>query len=209
MSRDADRFETPEPLTEEQLRAVTIGELRPLSGRIPIVDYDPEWPERFEREAERIRRVLGPRAPRIEHVGSTSVPGLVAKPIIDILLAVADSADEGAYVPAMEAAGYVLRIREPDWFQHRMFQGPDTEIHLHVFSAGCSEIDRMLLFRDRLRHHADERDLYARTKLGLAQQDWKYGQNYADAKTPVIQEILERARGAGGTRGAPAATEGD
>ncbi len=208
MTKDPHPLDDRHPVTEEQLRAVTIGELKPLNGRIRISEYDPRWPELFEREASRIRQALGPRALRIEHAGSTSVPGLVAKPIIDILLAVADSADEGAYVPAMEAAGYVLRIREPDWYEHRMFKGPDAEINLHVFSAGCPEIGRMVLFRDWLRRHAADRDLYARTKLALAQQDWKYGQNYADAKTPVIQEILDRARDAGGTHGA-AATEGE
>jgi len=184
------------PLSEEQVRALTIGELKPLAGRIVIVDYDPHWPELYVREAERIRQVLGRRALQIEHTGSTSVPGLVAKPIIDILLAVNDSADEGAYAPAMEAAGYRLRIREPDWYEHRMFKGPDTDINLHVFSRGCPEIERMLIFRDWLRSNGNDRDLYARTKLALAQNDWKYVQNYADAKTSVIEEIIARARSA-------------
>jgi GrpB-like predicted nucleotidyltransferase (UPF0157 family) len=121
------------------------------------------------------------------------VPGLAAKPVIDIVLAVADSGDEDAYVPTLESAGYVLRIREPEWFQHRMFKGPETETNLHVFSAGCSEIDRTLLFRDWLRSNAADRDLYARTKLELAQQEWEHIQNYADAKTAVIGEIMERA----------------
>jgi GrpB-like predicted nucleotidyltransferase (UPF0157 family) len=183
----------PAPLTEEQIRAATIGELKPLAGRIPIVNYDPRWPILFEREAGRIRAAVGERALRIEHAGSTSVPGLAAKPIIDILLAVADSADEAAYVPALEAAGYVLRIREADWHEHRMFKGPDTDINLHVFSRGCPEIDRTLRFRDWLRGQPDDRDLYARTKLELAAKEWKYVQNYADAKTAVIEEILARA----------------
>jgi GrpB-like predicted nucleotidyltransferase (UPF0157 family) len=184
------------PLTEEQIRAHTIGEPTLLSGRILIVDYDPQWPELFAREADRIRAVLGKRAMRIEHAGSTSVPGLVAKPILDMLLVLADSADEDVYVPAMESAGYLLRIREPKWFEHRMFKGPGTEIHLHVFSSGCPEIDRMLMFRDWLRTNAADRDLYARTKLALAQKKWKYGQNYADAKTEVIEEIMARSRAA-------------
>jgi GrpB-like predicted nucleotidyltransferase (UPF0157 family) len=104
---------------------------------------------------------LGQDALRIEHAGSTSVPGLVAKPIIDMLLVVADSAEEAAYVPALEAAGNVLRIREPDWYEHRMFKGADAEIHLHVFTRGCPEIERMLMFRDRLRRDAADRDRYA------------------------------------------------
>ena len=182
------------PLTEEQIRTHTIGELKPSSSPILLVDYDPQWPELFGREADRIRAALGNRALQIEHVGSTSVPGLVAKPIIDALLVVNDSADEDSYVPPLEAAGYLLRIRETDWYEHRMFQGPDTGINLHAFSSGCPEIERMLAFRDWLRSNAADRDLYARTKLALAQEEWKYVQNYADAKTAVIEEIIARAR---------------
>jgi GrpB-like predicted nucleotidyltransferase (UPF0157 family) len=182
------------PRTAEEIRAATVGELKPLTSRIAIVDYDPEWPRLFQREAERIRAVLRDRVHRLEHIGSTSVPGLPAKPIIDMLLVIPDSADEGAYVPALEAAGYVLRIREPDWHEHRLFKGPDTDVNLHVFSEGSSEIERDLLFRDRLRSNEADRDLYLRTKRELAQRDWRYAQNYADAKSPVIDEIIKRAR---------------
>jgi GrpB-like predicted nucleotidyltransferase (UPF0157 family) len=201
MSKDAQPLGNSTPRTEEEIRGHTIGELKPLSSRILIVDYDPLWPELFRREAARIWGVLGRRALQIEHVGSTSVPGLVAKPIIDMLVVVTDSADEQAYVPAMEEAGYLLRIRETNWHEHRMFKGPDTEINLHVFSVGCPEVGRMLMFRDWLRHGAADRDLYARAKLDLAERDWKYVQNYADAKTGVIEEIIARAGVAG--RGSP------
>lgn len=183
-------------LTDDQIRDHTVGELRPLSGKIEIADYDPRWPDWFQREAERVRTALGERALRIEHTGSTSVPGLPAKPIIDMLLAVANSADESSYVSALEKAGYVLRIREPEWHEHRMFRRADPQVHLHVFTAGCPEIEQVLLFRDWLRSHEQDRSLYTRTKRELAQQNWTYGQNYADAKTPVIQEILDRARAA-------------
>lgn len=185
------------PSTEEQIQAARIGGATPLVGRIQIVDYDPEWPRLFAREAERIRAVLGERALSIEHAGSTSVPGLAAKPVIDIVLVVPNSADEPAYVPALEAAGYVLTIREPDWYEHRVLKGPDTNINLHVFSAGCPEIERMLLFRDWLRSNPSDRQLYERTKRELASKDWKYVQNYADAKNDVVDEILARARGEG------------
>jgi GrpB-like predicted nucleotidyltransferase (UPF0157 family) len=187
---DKDRV----PLTEEQIRTYTVGALEPLSGRIPIVDYDPQWLVLFGREADRVRDTLGSWALRVEHVGSTSVPGLVAKPILDVLLVVTDSSDEDTYVPALESAGYVLRIRETNWYEHRMFNAPDREINLHVFSSGCPEINRMLMFRDWLRTNADDRDLYTRTKLALAQKEWKYVQNYADAKTVAIEEIMARAR---------------
>jgi GrpB-like predicted nucleotidyltransferase (UPF0157 family) len=173
-----------------------VGQAEPSSGPIVLVDYDAEWPRLFAREAERIREALGERALQIEHAGSTSVPGLPAKPILDIVLAVADSANEPAYVPALEAAGYVLRIREPEWFEHRLLKGPDTNVNLHVFSRGCSEIERMLLFRDWLRAHESDRVLYERAKRELAQQDWQYTQHYADAKSAVVEEIIARARAA-------------
>ena len=185
------------PSTEEQIQAARIGGATPLVGRIQIVDYNPEWPRLFAHEAERIRAVLGEQVVSIEHAGSTSVPGLAAKPIIDIVLVVPNSADEPAYVPALEAAGYVLTIREPDWYEHRVLKGPDTNINLHVFSAGCPEIERMLLFRDWLRSNPSDRQLYERTKRELASKDWKYVQNYADAKNDVVDEILARARGEG------------
>lgn len=179
--------------TEEEIAAYTIGELRPLTEPILIADYDPTWPALFEREAERIRRALGDRVVALEHVGSTSVPGLAAKPRIDVLLVVPDSSDEPAYVPALEAAGYVLRIREPDWHQHRVLKGPDTDVNLHVFSPGCVEIERMLRFRDWLRANDVDRALYERTKRELATRPWKHVQHYADAKTEVVEQILARA----------------
>lgn len=175
------------------LAETTIGEPQQLSGRIEIRDYDLEWPRLYAREEERIRGILGDRVIRLEHAGSTSVPGLPAKPVIDIVLEVPDSADEPAYADDLEAAGYPLRIREPDWFEHRLFKGPDTNVNLHVFSVGCEESDRMLLLRDRLRASEADRELYTRAKRDLAARDWKYVQQYADAKTAVVTEILARA----------------
>src|SRR6188508_1334122 len=125
---------------EQELRKVTIGEPWRVDGPIALAEYDPGWPALFDREAKRIRGALGDRALLLEHAGSTSVPGLAAKPIIDIVLAVSDSSDEDTYLPDLEAAGYVLRIREPEWYEHRVFKGPDTNINLHVFSEGCEEI---------------------------------------------------------------------
>ena len=165
-----------------------------LSRPIGIVEYDPEWPRLYAREEERIRSALGDRVVRIEHAGSTSVPGLPAKPLIDIVLEVPDSGNEPSYVPDLEAAGYRVVIREPEWFEHRVFKGPDTNVNLHTFTAGCEEVDEMLLFRDHLRKSAEDRELYARTKRELAAYPWKYVQQYADAKTAVVLEIKERAR---------------
>jgi GrpB-like predicted nucleotidyltransferase (UPF0157 family) len=181
--------------TEEQIREYTIGELQPLEGRIVLADYDPLWPQHFLTESDALRAALGERALAVEHVGSTSVPGLPAKPIIDMVLVVANSSDEPAYVPDLENAGYVLRIREPDWYEHRVFKGPRININLHVFSSNCQEIARMLIFRDWLRENDADRELYASAKRTLAQQDWKFVQNYADAKTAVIEGIIARAQG--------------
>jgi GrpB-like predicted nucleotidyltransferase (UPF0157 family) len=191
--------QTPEPRDdaayEEVLDRVTIGGARPLEGRVALVDHDPAWPHLFAQEAARVRSALGERVHLLEHVGSTSVPGLAAKPVIDLVLEVLDSADEPAYAPDLEAAGYVLRIREPEFFEHRLFKGPGADINLHVFSQGCEETRRMMVFRDRLRACPEERDLYLRVKRELAGRDWKYTQQYADAKTSVILEILARAEG--------------
>jgi GrpB-like predicted nucleotidyltransferase (UPF0157 family) len=180
-------------MTDEQIRQTAIGEPGRLDGPVTLAPYDPAWPASFAREAARIREALGERALLVEHVGSTSVPGLDAKPIIDILLVVADSADEPSYVPALEAAGYVLRIREPDWHEHRLFKGPSIALNLHVFSKGSSEIQRMILFRDWLQGNATDRALYLQTKRELARQNWRYVQNYADAKSAVVEAIIARA----------------
>ena len=180
-------------LRTKELRASRVDGSLPPTERVVLVEYDPAWPHLYAREEARIREVLGDTAVQIEHTGSTSVPGLAAKPIVDIVLVVPDSADEPAYVPALEAAGYVLRIREPDWFEHRVLKGTAPKVNLHVFSPGCPEVERMLRFRDHLRRDAGDRELYERTKRELAQRDWKYVQHYADAKSDVVEEILERA----------------
>ena len=186
------------PSTEEEILAAYVAPPKTLDGPVLLVDYDPVWPQLFAREETRIRATLGERVVLLEHAGSTSVPGLAAKPCIDIVLVVPDSADEPAYLPTLEAAGYVLAIREPQWFEHRVFKGPDTNINLHVFSPGCEEVARMLRFRDWLRTNAADRQLYERTKRELAQREWKYMQNYADAKTVVVEQIVARALAAGG-----------
>ena len=184
---------TRQPTSEDDIRKYTVGELKPHAAPILLVDYDPAWPGLFEREHARIRAALGERVVQLEHTGSTSVPGLAAKPCIDMTLVVPDSSDEASYVSALEAAGYVLVIREPDWYEHRVFKGPDTNVNLHVFSPGCQEIERMVGFRDWLRTHDEDRELYERTKRELATREWKFVQNYADAKTAVVEEIVARA----------------
>ncbi|OLZ46939.1 GrpB family protein [Amycolatopsis keratiniphila] len=182
--------------TEEDITNSWVAEPPELNSTVTLAEYDPEWPELFDREAKRIRGILGERALVLEHVGSTSVPGLCAKPIIDIMLIVADSDDEDAYVPHLESEGYKLVIREPDWEKHRCFKGPDTNVNLHVYSPDNGQTERYRLFRDRLIAHEDERKLYEAKKRELASRTWKYIQHYADAKNEVVDEIIERARAA-------------
>jgi GrpB-like predicted nucleotidyltransferase (UPF0157 family) len=172
---------------------VTSGAEEPLGGPVQLSDYDPRWPLQFEAESKRIRDALREAAIAIDHTGSTSVPGLAAKPIIDMLLTVKDSTDESTYAPTLEALGYRLVVREPGWFQHRMFKLQDPAVNLHVFSVGCEEIGRVLKFRDWLRENAADRELYQCTKRALALKEWRQMQDYADAKTDVIKAILNRA----------------
>ena len=179
--------------TEDDIAAATVGEPTRVDGPIVLADADPTWADEFEHEAQRVRAALADRVLLLEHVGSTAIPGLAAKPIIDMLLAVADSADEDSYVPPMEAAGYVLRIREPDWHEHRLFKGPDRDINLHVFTDGDSEVRRMLLFRDTLRTDPAALARYQATKRELASRTWRYVQEYADAKNDIVDGILREA----------------
>lgn len=163
---------------------------------IVVVDYDPAWPQRFEHERARIEAVLGGVAGGIHHIGSTSVPGLAAKPIIDVLVTVEDPDDELAFGPALLSAAYELRVREPG---HRMFRTAGKDVHVHVLAEDGLEVDRHLAFRDQLRRSREDRQRYERLKRSLAEREWPDMNDYADAKGPLIEEILARARpGAGG-----------
>jgi GrpB-like predicted nucleotidyltransferase (UPF0157 family) len=192
--RSTDSPRANVPMTEGQIIAATVGPRQPLNSTIYLAPYDPAWASLFTRLRKQIREALGDDILLLEHVGSTSVPGLSAKPLIDMVMAVADSSDEAAYVRPLQEKGYTLRIREPDWYEHRLLKPPEVQANLHVFSAGCPEIEQMVLFRDWLRNHADDRLLYEATKRDLAARTWKYTQNYADAKSEVVQAILTRAR---------------
>ncbi len=161
---------------------------------ITIVDYDAEWPKKFQKHAEIIRKALGDTALQIEHIGSTSVPELAAKPIIDILVVVSDSSDESMYLSQLESAGYVLRVREPDFHEHRMMRTPDKDVHIHIYSPSSSEVERYLLFRNQLRKDPEARKRYEDVKRQLASQSWSDMNAYADAKTKVVEEIIESAR---------------
>lgn len=176
-------------VTDQLLDAVLIGgrESRPVI----IDDYNPAWPDAFAGLSGRIHDAVGRGALSVEHIGSTSVPGLAAKPIIDILLTVAEVADEAGYLPQLEAAGFVLRVREPG---HRLFRTPGRDVHIHVFSPQDPAVPAYLDLRDWLRVDAQDRGLYEATKRDLARQEWSDMNYYAEAKTDVIAQILTRAR---------------
>ena len=181
-------------LSDEYIQKVVVSGNADHNQTIVLKPYDENWPVLFEREKQRISTILKDKALMIEHIGSTSVPGLIAKPIIDILLVVEDAGKEEDYVVDLVSHGYILRIKEPDFENHHMFLGPDTDIHLHVFSQGSKEIEKYLFFRNYLRAHQEARELYANTKKTLAKKKWKYVQNYADAKSDVVQQIMDAAR---------------
>jgi GrpB-like predicted nucleotidyltransferase (UPF0157 family) len=162
----------------------------PAPEIISVVDSDAGWPALYERVAAEIRRALGATALHLEHVGSTSVAGLPAKPVIDIDLTVADSRDE-SYVAPLEALGYDLLIREPSWHEHRMLRLDNPRVNLHVFSPDCPELVRHVLFRDWLREHPDDRKLYAEAKH-RSRRGVITTADYNLRKEPVIREIYER-----------------
>ncbi len=161
--------------------------------RIILAEPDPTWADSFAAESTRIRAALNGNGVELHHVGSTSVPGLAAKPVLDILLLVVDSRDEDSYAPALRSAGYRFHLREPHWHEHRLFKGDGPKVNLHVFTAGSTEAHRMLAFRDWLRVNPEDRSLYEGTKRRLASREWTYVQDYADAKSEVVHDIMRRA----------------
>ena len=177
----------PDPDLDALLDAVLIGGRE--EREIVLVDYSPAGAQRFEEEPERIAGALGDAARRIEHIGSTAVPGLAAKPIVDVLIAVEDPDEEDAYVPKFERAGYVLRVREAG---HRMFRTPERDVNVHVWRTGSDDERRHLVFRDRLRASPEDRLEYERRKRELAGR-WRDTNYYAQAKSDVIGRIMERA----------------
>ncbi|MBP2370911.1 GrpB family protein [Pseudonocardia parietis] len=177
---------------DEELGRRLVHGLRPVY--VELAEYDPAWPDAYAAVAGRLRRVLGERVLRIEHIGSTSVPGLAAKPVIDVVVGLEDPDDEDAYLPDLIADGWDLRVREPG---HRCLRGSAGALgaNLHCYADGSAEIVRYLAFRDRLRAHPDERRRYEERKRSLADRQWDDMNHYADAKGPLIEEIIARAGG--------------
>lgn len=172
---------------DAHLRHVLIGGME--RREILVVPYDPRWPERYETERGRIVDALEDRVVAVHHVGSTAVPGLAAKPIIDIVLEVRDPDDEETYLPALLAVGYELRVREPD---HRMLRTSAKDVHIHCWSDP-QDVERHLVFRDWLRHDEPDRARYGQLKQTLAQHEWPDMNHYARAKSDLVAEVTSRA----------------
>ena len=194
---------TPEEITRhhDESEVVYVG-ARPTGYVVRIEEPDPTWPQRYDELEQQITAALGERALAVEHVGSTSVPGLPAKPIIDIDVTVADPTDEASYAPALESIGLVHWLTEPGWHQHRLFKMlTEPRAHVHVFGPDCPEVVRHRMFRDWLIDHPEDRELYAEAKRSaLAAVDEPgadhgalgFGQRYSKVKEPVVRQIYDR-----------------
>ncbi|MCI4656706.1 GrpB family protein [Cryobacterium zhongshanensis] len=161
---------------------------------LKLVAYDERWPVIFRAHRNRLRKALGTTGVEVEHIGSTSVPGLAAKPIIDILVTVGDITAEEDYLAPLLSVGYELRAREPG---HRLVRTSARDVHIHILQSGDPAIDRYLLFRNRLRADADDRSLYEATKSALLSDGFDDMNAYAEAKTDVIEAIIARALASG------------
>jgi GrpB-like predicted nucleotidyltransferase (UPF0157 family)/GNAT superfamily N-acetyltransferase len=188
-------FEHADPVDVFLVRDASAPEVMLVGGvekrALELHEYDPRWPELFEEHHRRIRDALPGADIGIEHIGSTSVPGLAAKPIIDVVVTVPDIEAEGKYLDALGGAGYLLRVREP---AHRLVRTPDRDVHVHIYERGAQAVADYLLFRDHLRADANDRALYESTKRALLAEDWTDMNAYSDAKTDVIAQITARAR---------------
>jgi GrpB-like predicted nucleotidyltransferase (UPF0157 family) len=190
----------PYALTDlQQSDAAVVGASPP--GAVRVMPYDATWPASAMEFAASIRAALGDTVLDLEHIGSTSVPGLAAKPVIDLVLTVPDPADEADYVPTLESMGLLLHIREPDWEEHRMLTTPERTVNLHVFGPGAVEPRRQVLFRDWLRAHPDDRDAYGAHKTEIAARGFTRVMAYNNEKAALVYDIYEKAFAADATHG--------
>ncbi|WP_051549486.1 GrpB family protein [Nocardioides sp. URHA0032] len=180
-----------DPPSAEEILAARVHPAAAAPAPVEVVPPDPAWADWYTVVRTRIVDALGDRVLAVEHVGSTAVPGLWAKPVIDVDLTVADPADEAAWLPDLERAGFKLRVREPDWEQHRMLRGARPATNLHVFGPGAREPRRHVLFRDWLLTHAEDRERYATIKRQVAGQGFSDAMLYNNAKAWVVYDIYE------------------
>lgn len=178
--------------TPEQMATALVGQPPRTGQSIVIQDYDPAWADRFAAASSQLSEVLGGLIITVEHVGSTSVPGLAAKPVIDIDLLIEETTDESRYMPALEGLGYRLVLREPWWYGHRMLVSSAEDVNLHVWPRAAPEPVRHRLFRDWLRSHPEDRELYATAKRRIARDTADQPGDYSLAKNNVIDDIYAR-----------------
>ena len=171
-----------------------------MTEPVELVDYDATWPELFKRERELVAPVLGANARRIEHMGSTSIPGLRAKPIVDVIVLVDDLVRARGVIPALEATGYSFWADNPDKTKLFLVKGlppaPHRTHHLHVYD-NADEVERHLIFRDRLRAHPELRDAYLALKTDLARRFRNDREAYTNHKVSFINEVVHSALSAG------------
>jgi GrpB-like predicted nucleotidyltransferase (UPF0157 family) len=180
-------------VSQEEVRRARVGAPEEVpDGTIEVRPSDPSWPQWYDEVELCVRKALGERVLHLQHIGSTSVPGLAAKPVVDIDVTVADSADEASYLPALEAAGFTLRVREPHWEEHRCLRLAEPACNLHVWSPGASEPQRHRAFRDWLRGHQEDREEYAALKSDLATRTFDSVMDYNNEKGALVYEIYER-----------------
>ena len=171
----------------------------PPPETVTLVAYRPEWPRRYQAVAAGLRAALGRVALHVEHVGSTSVPGLAAKDVLDIDLTVADPRAEEAYVPPLVRLGYTLTVREPSWHEHRLLRLAEPRVNLHVFGPDCPELVRHRMFRDWLRAHPEDRARYEEAKRAAVPGGGSV-MDYNARKEETIRAIYDRLFRAAGMR---------
>jgi GrpB-like predicted nucleotidyltransferase (UPF0157 family) len=179
----------PAPRRPDVTTLELVGGPEPLT--VSLAEHDPRWAERFREHRDRILAALAGRDVEVHHIGSTAVPGLAAKPVVDLVVVVDDITAEEDHVEPLLAAGYVLRVREPG---HRLVRTPERDVHVHVYGRGDRAVEDYLLLRDHLRRDEGDRNRYEAVKRDLVTRRWEDTNDYADAKTAVITAIKERAR---------------
>jgi GrpB-like predicted nucleotidyltransferase (UPF0157 family) len=163
-----------------------------------VKEYDPQWPELYKKEAEDIKNLLGDKITRIEHIGSTSIPGLASKPIIDIAIEVPTSEDAEAIIESLQTLGYPDaqegHNKDVSTERHLLRKGTPTQFHLSIcYKDKGSFLERQILFRDYLREHDEDRDAYTALKRDLIQKDPTGKGEYIENKTDFVMRILKKA----------------